>query len=70
MIILILQKQKTKNFLYQNEFEEIYSHFQIPEDDNANSVFTTTYTLQAKKEIKKAKKEVCQNCWNKNSIIC
>ena len=33
--------------------EEIYSHFQIPDDDNnSNSIFTTTYSSAARKRIK------------------
>ena len=38
--------------------EEIYSHFQIPEDDTSNSIFTTTYTSKVQKRIKKQKKEL------------
>lgn len=44
--------------LTRMSLEEIYSHFQIPEDDNANSIFTTTYTLKARKRIKKQKNKL------------
>ena len=44
--------------LTRMSLEEIYSHFQIPEDDNAKSIFTTTYTLKARKRLKKQKNKL------------
>lgn len=44
--------------LTRMSLEEIYSHFQIPDDDNSTSVFTTTYTLKARKRLKKQKKKL------------
>ena len=32
--------------------EEIYTHFQVPDDDSSNSIFTTTYTKNARNKIK------------------
>ena len=37
--------------------EQIYSHFQIPED-SSKAVFTTTYTNDAAKRMRKQKKEL------------
>ena len=55
--------------LTRMSLEEIYSHFQIPEDDNANSVFTTTYTLKARKRLKKQKRS-CQILLELKFNIC
>jgi len=33
--------------------EEIYTHFQVPDDDSSNSIFTTTYTKNARNKINK-----------------
>ena len=40
--------------LTRMSLEEIYSHFQVPEDDTSNSIFTTTYTTKTQKRIKNA----------------
>ena len=37
--------------------EEIYSHFQIPEDSKTNNMLTTNYTKVSFKKSKKTKEE-------------
>ena len=44
--------------LTRMSLEEIYSHFQIPDDDSSNSIFTTTFTSKTKRKLKKQKTEL------------
>ena len=44
--------------------EEIYSHFQIPDDDKTNKIFTTTYTKKTVTRFKKQKKELIKRTSN------
>ena len=42
--------------LTRMSLEEIYAHFQIPDDDISKSLFTTTYTSKVQRRLKKQKK--------------
>ena len=44
--------------LSRMSLEEIYSHFSTPGDDTSKSLFTTTYTHQTQKRLKKQKKHL------------
>ena len=52
--------------LSRMSLEEIYSHFSTPGDDTSKSLFTTTYTLQTQKRLKKQKKTLLKKT---NSLI-
>ena len=43
--------------LTRMNLEQIYAHFQIPED-SSKALFTTTYTKDAGKRMRKQKKEL------------
>ncbi len=49
--------------------EEIYAHFQIPEDDKTNKMLTTNYTTSAKKRIKKQKQKLKNKTLNMINYI-
>jgi DNA-directed RNA polymerase II subunit RPB1 len=50
--------------LTKMSIEEIYSHFQIPDDDKSNKIFKTTYTKHASKRFKKQKKDLIKQTKN------
>ena len=56
--IMPTKTENQKIPLTRMSIEEIYSHFQIPDDDTSNSIFTTTYTKNTKKRLKKQKKQL------------
>ena len=41
--------------LAQMTIEEVYAHFQVPLDDTTNEMFTTNYTKEAVKRLKRQK---------------
>ena len=55
-IILIQCKSETQQLpIIKMTLEEIYAHFQIPEDDKTNKMLTTNYTKAASKRVNKRK---------------
>jgi DNA-directed RNA polymerase II subunit RPB1 len=52
-------KSETQNLpVIKMTLEEIFAHFQIPEDDKTNKMLTTNYTKEALKRKKKEKKQL------------